>query len=234
MESKAYILYLNNKILGVFDNEKLLKNFINGGIQNKFFHETNLKTQIYEMNSCYNVDINIEKNITIQNISNNTNIVNNKEKETLEKEKIIKLLEKKKIEKDIKTKESEMEKSDEFKKIMQDKIDLNSKINELKYEKKKLLEAENTYKNDIKLYELFIKEKEKNSDFNIPELFNLKFDIFTRLSNDNQLTFENFKEEYDKLKPKNDYDDVFKVNAYEESFTNNKKSDFEMNFSIEL
>jgi len=131
-------------------------------------------------------------------------------------------------------KEVEMEKTDEFKKIMQDKIDLNSKINELKYEKKKLLEAENTFKNDLKLYDTFMKEKEKNPDFIIPELFNLKFDIITRLSNDNQLTFELFKEEHDKLKPKNDYDDVFKVNAYEESFTNNKKSDFEMNFSIEL
>jgi len=233
MENKAYVLYLNNKILGVFDNEKLLKNFINGGIQNEFFNEANLKTHIFEMNSCYNTT---EKNITIQTPSINNKEVENlkKEKETLEKEKIIKLLEKKNIERAIKMKEVEMEKTDEFKKIMQDKIDLNSKINKLKYEKKKLLEAENTFKNDLKLYDTFMKEKEKNPDFIIPELFNLKFDIITRLSNDNQLTFELFKEEHDKLKPKNDYDDVFKVNAYEESFTNNKKSDFEMNFSIEL
>ena len=229
MENKAYILYLNNKILGVFDNEKSLKNFIEGGIQNNFFNNRNLRTQIFEMNSCYEINNNIINNNKINNKINN-----NKLEETIEKEKIIKLLEKRKLEKEIKVKEIEMEKSEEYVKMMQDKIDLNSKINELKYEKKKLLDAESTYKNDLKLFETFVEEKEKNTDFIIPELFTLKFDIFTRLSNDSLLTFENFKEEYDKIKPKNNYDDMFKVNAYEELFVDNKKTDFEMNFSIEL
>ena len=229
MENKAYILYLKNKILGVFDNEKSLKNFIEGGIQNNFFNNRNLRTQIFEMNSCYEINNNIINNNKINNKINN-----NKLEETIEKEKIIKLLEKRKLEKEIKVKEIEMEKSEEYVKMMQDKIDLNSKINELKYEKKKLLDAESNYKNDLKLFETFVEEKEKNTDFIIPELFTLKFDIFTRLSNDSLLTFENFKEEYDKIKPKNNYDDMFKVNAYEELFVDNKKTDFEMNFSIEL
>jgi hypothetical protein len=155
-------------------------------------------------------------------------------KEVDDKEKIMKLFEKKKLEKEIKAKESELEKTDEYKTMMQEKIDLNSKINELKLEKKKLLEAQISYNNDVKLYDFFTKEKEKNVTFIIPELFTLKFDIFNRLTNNNSLTFENFKDEYDKLKPKNDYDDVFKINSYEESFVKNKKSDFEMDFSIEL
>ena len=88
MENKAYVLYLNNKLLGVFNNEKLLENFIKGGIQNNFFHESNLKKHIFEMNSCYNIDINIQTSPIINIIGNN------KEKETIEKEKILKLLEK--------------------------------------------------------------------------------------------------------------------------------------------
>ena len=117
---------------------------------------------------------------------------------------------------------------------MQEKIDLNSKINELKYEKKKLLEEQTTYNNDLKLFELFTKEQHKNSDFIIPELFNLKFDIFNKLNINNTLNFENFKEEYDKVKPGNNYDEMFKVNPYEETFINKKQNDFEINFSIEL
>jgi len=250
----VYILYLNNKVIGVFD-ENNLNYFIKGGIQNNFFTIENIKTESYFFNSCYNnkkkdelvlshqilkeviPNKQIKENETKEKETkeNETKEKETKEKETKEKERIITILEKIKLKNDIKVKELEKEKSDEYKKIQQEKIDLNSKINELKYEKKKLEDFKNEYKNDLKLYEIFSKEKLNNENFVIPELFTLKFGIFDKLNNSNNLSFENYKEEYNKVKPKNNYD-MFTNNPYENSFEieNKPLENFEMNFTIDL
>jgi len=248
---KVYILYLKDKVIGVFD-EINLNYFIKGGIQNNFFFMENIKTESYFLNSCYNNTDQILHNELILNQDlkndqdvnknnqdlnkNNQDLINiNKENETKDKNRIIKILEKIKLKNDIKIKELEKEKSEEYKKIQQEKIDLNSKINELKYEKKKLEDFKNEYKNDLKLYEIFCKEKLNNENFIIPELFTLKFNIFDKLNSSNNLSFENYKEEYNKIKPKNNYD-MFTNNPYEESFENKNKDseNFEINFSIDL
>jgi hypothetical protein len=250
------ILYLNNKVIGVFDEDNL-NYFIKGGIQNNFFTIENIKTESFFFNSCYNnkktdelvlsyqiLKEVIPKNNDEQHIKetkenetkeNETKEKETKENETKEKERIITILEKIKLKNDIKVKELEKDKSDEYKKIQQEKIDLNSKINELKYEKKKLEDFKNEYKNDLKLYEIFCKEKLNNENFVIPELFTLKFGIFDKLNNSNNLSFENYKEEYNKVKPKNNYD-MFTNNPYENSFEieNKPLENFEMNFTINL
>ena len=80
------------------------------------------------------------------------------------------------------------------------------------------------YIEDVKLFDLFTKEKEKNNNFVIPALFELKFHIFDRLIKENNLSFETFMEEYEKVKPENNYEKTFEKN----------NKDFEMEFELQI
>jgi hypothetical protein len=60
-------------------------------------------------------------------------------------------------------------------------------------------------------------EKEKQLSFVIPEIFNLKYRLFEKLETTNTLSFDVFYEEWEKIKPKNNYS-MFGSNSYEESF----------------
>ena len=126
----------------------------------------------------------------------------------------------------------ELYNSESYKKIAQEKIDVVTDINKIKYDKKLMVEKNKLYNEDIKLFELFTKEKEKNKNFVIPALFELKFPIFDRLIKENNLSFETFMEEYEKVKPENNYD-MFTSNNYEKTFEKNNK-DFEMEFELQI
>ena len=99
------------------------------------------------------------------------------------------------------------------------KIDTKHMINELKKQKKKLEEEKQSYEYDLKMYEKLKIEKGKIENFEIPEIFTLKFNIFEKLETSNHLNFEVFKTEWEKVKPKNNYS-LFSANPYEISFTN--------------
>ena len=214
----VFVLYLNNNLLGIFDNENALNTFIKGGIQNKFFKEENLRREQYIMNSCckvgFNANANIQQKETIQKIP----------EETLQKSKESKKEKGKKLD--------ELLNSESYKKIAQEKIDVVTDINKIKYDKKLMVEKNKLYNEDIKLFELFTKEKEKNNNFIIPALFELKFSIFDNLTKANKLSFETFMEEYEKVKPENNYD-IFTSNNYEKTFEKNNK-DFEMEFELQI
>jgi hypothetical protein len=214
----VFVLYLNNNLLGIFDNENALNTFIKGGIQNKFFKEENLRREQYIMNSCckvgFNINTNIQQKETIEKIP----------EETLQKSKESKKEKGKKLD--------ELLNSESYKKIAQEKIDVVTDINKIKYDKKLMVEKNKLYNEDIKLFELFTKEKEKNNNFIIPALFELKFSIFDSLTKANNLSFETFIEEYEKVKPENNYD-MFTSNNYEKTFEKNNK-DFEMEFELQI
>jgi hypothetical protein len=201
MDNKAFILYLNDKIVGVYDNEKTMNIFIDGAVQNNFFSKENIKIEKFAINSCLNLSFKKELPVPVDEPS------------------------KKEIKK-------EMMKTDEFKEMMQEKTDLVNQINRIKYDKKLMIEKENLYKEDLKLYNAFITEKNQNSKFVIPELFTIKFNIFEKLNSNNTISFETFSEEYDKVKPANNYD-MFKSNTYETSFEG-KSNNFEMEFELQV
>ena len=207
----VFVLYLNNNLLGIFDNENALNTFIKGGIQNNFFKEENLRREQYIMNSCCKVGVNT--NETIQ-----------KTPEALLKSKELRKEKGKKID--------ELYNSESFQKVLQEKIDVVTDINKIKYDKKLMVEKNKLYNEDIKLFDLFTKEKEKNNNFIIPALFELKFSIFDSLTKANNLSFETFMEEYEKVKPENNYD-MFTSNNYEKTFEKNNK-DFEMEFELQI
>lgn len=64
------------------------------------------------------------------------------------------------------------------------------------------------------------KKKIKQVSFIIPEIFNLKYGLFEKLETMNRLTFDDFYNEWEKIKPKNNYS-MFGSNSYEDSFVEN-------------
>jgi hypothetical protein len=56
MENIVHILYLNSKVLGVFDKKSLLDSFVEGCIQNNFIKRENLSIEIFEINTCYKMN----------------------------------------------------------------------------------------------------------------------------------------------------------------------------------
>jgi hypothetical protein len=209
MNKLGYVLFKNENVIGIFDDEQILNTYIDGCIQNNFFNRDNIKIEKYTMNSlfCHNKD-------KLTKIINTIEVKKSVESNKDQVEKKLPVESEKKI--DFK----ELCKNENYKKIIQDKIDIKHEINELKQKKKKIEESKITYDVDIKLYDKFKNEKEKQSSFVIPEIFNLKYELFEKLETTNKLSFDEFYNEWEKIKPKNNYS-MFGSNSYEDSFVEN-------------
>ena len=206
----GFILILKNEAIGIYDNEEILNNFINGCLQNNFFNKDDIKIKKYNINSinCLNIE--------------NTNFQN---KIISEKKEIIK-------EKNLEKEKKELIESEEYTKLMQMKIDTKHQINELKKQKIKLEEEKESYEYDLKIYKKLKNEKEIIENFEIPEIFTLKFNIYKKLEETNELNFEVFKIEWEKVKPQNNYS-LFSPNIYDNSFINsNNKEDINIDIDI--
>jgi hypothetical protein len=206
MNKIGYVLFKNENVIGIFDDEQIINTYIDGCIQNNFFTRDTIKIQKYTMNSlfCHNKDEIINTvEVKKSNVESNKNQII---KSTVESEKKI----------DFK----ELYKDENYKKVVQNKIDTKHEINELKQKKKKIEESKITYDVDIKLYEKFKTEKDKQLSFIIPEIFNLKYELFEKLETTNRLSFDEFYNEWEKIKPKNNYS-MFGSNSYEDSFVEN-------------
>ena len=121
----AFVLYLNNNLLGIFDNENALNTFIKGGVQNKFFKEENIRTEQYIMNSCCKIE---NSNTNTHTKIQPKEIIQKKSEETLQKIKDLRKEKGKKID--------EFLNSENYQNIAQEKIDVVTDINKIKYDKK--------------------------------------------------------------------------------------------------
>ena len=197
----GFILFLKNEAIGVYDNEEILNNFINGCLQNNFFNKDDIKIKKYNINSinCLNIENKIIQEKKLENL------------ETLKKELI---------------------ESEEYKKLMQIKIDTKHEINELKKQKIKLEEDKESYEYDLKIYNKLKKDKEKIENFVIPEIFTLKYNIYKKLEESNELNFNAFRIEWEKVKPQNNYN-LFTTNTYENLFTNSHNKE-DINIEIDI
>jgi len=237
MDNKiGLIVFKDDVLLGIFDNEKSLSLFLDGGIQNNFFTKESIRVEAYAMNSCYKYNeqtsINVKNTVNQVTKMNNVNTentvkntVNNLENEDNVRNKMMETLEKNKIKKILEKKKEDLKNSEDFIKIQQDKIDLKHDINELKVKQKKLKEEEISFKNDVDVYKQLLKELDKNPEFVIPELFKDKFNLIIKLERANNLNFTDFKKEWDIIKPKNNYN-LFTTTTYEDSFKEKKQVQF--------
>lgn len=71
-------------------------------------------------------------------------------------------------------------------------FEITRELNILKQQQKRLNEKKTEFEANCNLYQRFKKEKEKNENFVIPELFTDKFNLIKDLEKNNKLTFENY------------------------------------------
>jgi hypothetical protein len=114
----------------------------------------------------------------------------------------------------MKKRENNKKKTKLMNEIGQEKIDVTYHINLLKQEKKKLQEKENEYNYDLELYKKFRELKETNTNFKIPELFVNKYNIFLKLEESNELSFDNFIILYQPEVISTDYDSMFSAPSH--------------------
>jgi len=121
-------------------------------------------------------------------------------------------------------KKKERENQHKIIEVGQQKLDILSHINKLKLEKQKMIENKTKYEYDLKLYEKFKQIKQNNVDFIIPLMFIDKYELFQKLENSNDLSFESFSDNYSEEQIKTKYEDMF---AYESpTFKLPKPEDF--------
>lgn len=205
--NKIHLVEYNGRILGSYYNWEDANIFILGCLQNGLM-KTNATIKTYRGNSCYCIKTDI---ITLENKID---------------EQIIQEIDK------IETNEQKQEvdyNNPAVLEMAKQKIELQHKINLLKTQKKKIEESKNTFTNDLKLFDLFTNSLKKDPKFIIPEIFIKKFEIMTKLKQDNKLTWEDFIKEY---QHENFYNDYFGLNSYEEMFINSDSEDISEEIEI--
>jgi hypothetical protein len=204
-----FLIKYKSKIIGVYNDIEQAKLFIKSCLSNNLMVDS-ADILVFHSNSCYC-----------------TNIINVK----LENKKVIPKIEIPKIKIPI-IPVKEIDYNDpKFLKLAEDKIILQHKINMLKIQKERIRESKEIYENDIKLYNKFKQELINIPKFIVPELFREKFELFKKLDNENRLNWDNFIKENTHV---NTYNEHFKLNSYDKTFTNNDtKEDFNEYFEIE-
>jgi len=165
----------------------------------------------YELDNEYETD----KQINEYETDSNTDIDDNNEKELIKynkKEEINRL--KELFNKKREAKDKEREYINNINEISQKKIDIQHELNLIKYNKKKLEEKQTEYNSDYKLYNKFKELKKSVINFEIPELFINKYNLFEKLENENRCTFENFNNEYNPSVIETKFDSLFESNTF--------------------
>ncbi len=181
-----HALLHKKNLIGVFSDYQKCKVMLEGLIANNFVDRKNIEIKSFYDNTIlsgeYREEDSDESNIVEEFTDNNTTETDNNSKPV----------------------KKELSKED-----VEKKINLQNSINELKKKKERMEENKRVYEVDIDLYNKFKKIKETNSNFNIPEMFIDKYELFEGLEKENKLCWENYYELY---KPKNistGYDKLF-------------------------
>jgi hypothetical protein len=206
-DNLLYLIELNDSIIGAYDNLNDAETYIYGSFQNKFFLSAKIK--IFKLNSCFSQEIKSYSSIKIIKTEIKPININ---PVSVPKENII-----------------SQDNSDTILQMAKQKIEIQHKINILKVQKEKMEESKRVFENDLKLFNLFNESKQKDSSFEIPELFRKKYDIMVKLNNDNKLNWSEFIKEYNTND--NNYDNYFGLNNYESVFLEHEDNN---NFSEEI
>ena len=218
--SNIIILKVNEKLCGIYNSEDLVYVFVKSCLNCNFIKKNdNVILQYYQINSFI---LNDTKVINLNDKDlNNTQIVeiNNNLKcdiyeEFSDSDSCISECSSVDATNFLIIKKKERENYDKFIELGQNKIDLQSQINKLNLEKKKLNEKKIKYDCDIELYEKFQNLKKENQNFQIPELFINKFNLFLSLEENNDLNFEAFIDRYVDETIKTSYFDLFESQEY--------------------
>jgi hypothetical protein len=209
-DNLLYLIELNNNIIGAYNNLSDAETYILGCFQNNFYISAKIK--IYKINSCYSIET--------KSYSSNNSIIS--DKKPIYNETIL-----------IKENSSFQDNNEPFLQMAKQKIEIQHKINILKNQKEKMEESKRVFENDLKLFNLFNESKQKDSSFEIPELFKKKYDIMIKLNIINKLNWNEFIKEFHT--GENNYEDYFGLNNYESVFLEieNENNNFSEEIDIE-
>ena len=174
-----YALFNSEKLIGIFDSSESINNMINGMVQNKLCKKNKLTIRTFFENTIYEVNTE-DKNDEIEN-----------DKNTEIKTDILKLT------------------PEEEEKRNKKKCELEYELNTLKKNQEKIEESKKTFKVDLELYKKFKKIKEENYQFDIPELFIEKYEVFEMIEKDNNLNWEHFYANYKQKNLASSYSAIF-------------------------
>jgi len=217
--SNIIILKVNERLCGIYNSEDLVNNFINSCLNCNFIKKSDkVLLQYYQINSFILNDTKVinlsDKSLnniqTVEINNNNSNIY----EEFSDSDSDVSEVSSIDATNFLNIKKKERENFNKFIELGQEKIELQSQINKLNLDKKKLNEKKIKYDCDIELYEKFKNLKKENQNFEIPELFIKKFDLFEKLEKDNDLNFEAFIDKYVDETLKTSYFDLFENQEY--------------------
>jgi len=198
-----HVLMLNNNVIGVFNSMTQLNNYVDGCVQNNFFTKEMICVKTFVVNSCFNVDLpvcNLQAN-------NNNKIL------------LLKNVKSSPVRNTQQPVKDDVKKSEEYLKIQQDKAELTHKINMLKNNKKKIENEMSIFNTEVELYKKFKHNLETDKTFSVPELFDIKYKLYSSLDNENKLNFDDYYRKWLEIRPSNNYN-MFDTNSYEMSYHN--------------
>jgi hypothetical protein len=192
-----YLVECDNKIIGAYLDKKSAELFVRGLQQHNMISSANILK--FVTNSCYLEDTQCIDKILQENRPN---------KQTPPLKASSSLVQ-------IEPKIPDITNNPAFLEMSMQKIELQHRINMLNMHKKKLIDSKREFEHDIKLFDMFNEQKQKDATFVVPVLFQKKFDIMSELASTNNLDWENFINTYTH---NNIYTDYFGSNSYEDFF----------------
>lgn len=237
-----YILYHRSNILGIFNDLNLIKSEIHSLVHNNLSKVDNFSVVRFEEN-CNSVGIIINNLLDLPfNLSKNTNEVMNNIFESMSDDETTddENYDSSEIENEsnqsneeseipskpvVETEEEKLRKEKLSKK--QSKIDYNLQI--LKKRKEKKEEAQRIFNLDLDLFQKFKKIKESKSDFEIPPMFQKKYDTMLILEENDSLNFNTFDQVFEKDVTSTKWGKLFTGDAKERELIELTESDDDSN-----
>lgn len=199
------ILFQGEKVIGAFDSYEICCDFIKS-VENLGW-ATNFKVLKFKSNSCIkewekSVTFKIKEEVNDENIS-----IKNEDDNAIDSSS--NYITSEKSNPKIKKKEARKKQDEQY------------KINLLQKQREKIIESKNKYEVDKKLYDDFKKKKEEG-EFEIPEIFSDKYEIFSRLDKENNLSWDTFATEYKEKDFNGRFSSIFDVsNEFDQKFCMN-------------
>ena len=184
-----YALLHKNTVIGLFNDIKKCEMMSKGLVNNKFTQSKFLSIVSYYDNSITLYDQDLEKEDEVEH--NIEEFSNEETSDSVNTESL----------------NSDTQKKIKKQRDKQSKIEYNMTL--LKKKKEQIEENKNVYKTDYELYKRLKKIAKDNTEFIIPELFQVKYKTMDELENANNLSWDTFSEVYKKTDITTSYDRLF-------------------------
>lgn len=193
-----YALLQKGNVIGLFNDPDVCQNMRLGLISNNFCDGSDLLIEIFYTNSilkvhCSELDVKSTFTTESENVSDNNTVVTTTESPveltSEQRKEIIKM--------------DERKRKEEY------------NLHVLKQRKERIENQKRVYNVDVELYEKFKKIKQENPTFEIPDMFEKKYEVFEVMDENNQMNIDTFLQLYEKDTINNSWSMLFSGDAKE-------------------